>query len=618
MLLKYKTLWCKIIFILLISFCFQLKAQTKISGIYNAVNQTFETDNKIYWIDFFKRGKAKIYKDGYVGLIDSTGTVLCEPKYDAIFESNEATFKVVLNNKYGFIDANGSEIIAPFTSELSDFNSGFATYFQQDKYGHNGFGIIKSDGTFIIEAKYVLLVPRDGFGYLFTTENQVGLVGFDGKETLIYNEKDLAQAIADRVIRIDQKIISTLEDCAPEGNFNAPLLKFEEGFAITFKKIGDCYKFGFINKNFKTVTKPKYDWVENFKNGFAIVSNEGKWGVINVKGKQVLPCNYSSVKQVSENRFIVAIDKKYGVVDSKNKIIIPIKYNPIFALQDNLYTIHDDKKWGVINEDEKLILPFEFDGITSGIATKYEREISLPTGMVRQRLFGKSYYFDKLGNLDKEGVEFSIYVEGRSRFLDNPNFFSPLAASTFNGLLNTELKKVIEYDFTEKLQNGYKIVGKAIADDLKLQSFAVPVVLPTKHYLKGIVNANDEIIVPLEYNEISNRGTNLFIVSLNKKENPNDVFANSIHKYGVIDLKNNLLVPVEYDYIQMGAGILVLSKKNNSGQLESGVFDFFGNQLIPYSKSFFQIIEGNRLLKEESGYFRYLVDKKGNKINLTN
>lgn len=606
----------KICCIVLISFGLQMKAQTKISGIYNAVNQTFETNSKTYWIDFFKNGTAKIYKDGYVGLMDSTGTVLCEPKYDAIFERNEATFKVVFNNKFGFIDANGTEIIAPFTAELSDLKSGFATYVQQDKYGHNAFGIIKSDGTFITEAKYVLLVPRDEFGYLFTTENQVGLVDFNGKETLIYNEKNLAQALADRVIRIDQGIICKQENGLPEENFNGQLLKFEEGFAVTFKKIANCYKFGFMNKNFKTVIKPKYDWVENFKNGFAIVSDQEKWGVINTKGKLVIPCNYSSVKQASGNRFIVAIANKYGVIDAKNKIIIPIKYNPIFALQDNLYAIHDDKKWGVINEDEKLILPFEFDGITSGIATKYEREISLPAGMIRQRLFGRSYYFDKAGNLDKEGVAFSIYVEGRNNFLDNPNFFSPLEASTVKGLLNTELKKVIQYDFTEKLQNGYKIVGKAIADDLNIKAYAVPVFLPTKRYLKGIVNANDEIIVPLIYNEISNKGTNLLIVSLKIKENPNDILANSIQKYGVIDLKNNLVVPVEYDYIQMGAGILILSKKNSSDQLETGVFDFFRTEIIPYSKSFYQIIEGNRLLKEESGSISFLVDKKGNKITV--
>lgn len=166
------------------------------------------------------------------------------------------------------------------------------------------------------------------------------------------------------------------------------------------------------------------------------------------------------------------------------------------------------------------------------------------------------------------------------------------------------------------MQNGYKIVGKAIADDLKLKAFAVPVILPTKHYLKGIVNANDEIIVPIIYNEITNKGTNLLIVSLNKKINSNDVLAGSTQKYGVIDLKNNLVVGVEYDYIQMGAGILILSKKNNLDELETGVFDFFVNELIPYSKDFYEIIDGNRLLKKESGSVHYLVDKKGNKINI--
>jgi hypothetical protein len=605
----------KVFFILLIANCFQLKAQNKIAGVYNSVSQTFETNNTNYWIDFFKKGSAKIYKDGYVGLMDSTGTILCEPKYDDIYNTDLGIFKVVLNNKYGLIDARGTEIRGAFTSKISEFNSGFATYVQLNKYGHDAYGIIKSDGTFVTEAKYVLLVPREGLGYLFTKESQVGLVDFEGEEKLVFNEKDLTAALADWTVRNDQGIISKQENCAPEGIFNAELLKFEEGFTLTFKKMEDCYKFGFMNKNFKTVIKPKYDWVENFKNGFAKVSNKGKWGVINTKGKLVLPCNYSSVKQASKNRFIVAVANKYGVIDAKNKVIITLKYNPIFALQENLYATHDEKKWGVIDEDEKLILPFEFDGITSGVATKYEREVSLPTGMIRQRLFGTSYYFDKLGNLEPEGVGFSIYVEGQSYFLQNPSFFSPLSSITVQHTVMEEDQIVPKYDFTEHLQNGYKIVGKGIATELKTRAFAVPVVLPTKRYLKGIVNAKDEIIVPIIYDEISNKGTNLLIVSLNRNEDSNLLEAISPQKYGVIDLKNNLIVPIEYDYVQIGSGILILSKRNNLGKLQSGVFDFFVKELIPYSNSFYQIIEGNRLLKEEINNVRFVIDKKGNKIN---
>lgn len=597
----------KYIFFLIITFNF-MNAQNKIVGVFNPVSETFETDNKTYWIDFFENEVARIYKDGYVGLIDTTGTILCEPKYDEIFISEKGVYKVSMNNKYGLLSNKGKELISPSLIEISEFNLGLATYSQlEKKYGNTRFGIVKSDGTFLTKAEYSLLAPREGFGYLFVKDNQIGLIDYQGEETLVYNENDINQAIIDNVIRIDQGIINKPENCSPKGSYHEELLKFQEELTITFKKIGDCYKYGFMNKNFKTVITPKYDWVEGFKNEYAIVSNKDKWGVIDINGNQIITSKYTSIKQVDKDRFVVCFNNKYGVINSKNQIVIPIKYNPLFGLGDNLYATHDNKKWGVIDEKEKLILPFEYDGVTSGVATKYESQISLPTDLIRQTLYGRAYNFDKLGKLDKEGFRFSIYIEGGHNFLNDPSFFTPLKPlsrlENENQLGKNNNIKSEKYDFNEKLKNDFTIVGKEVPIDFRdIKATSVPVLFPKKKYLKGIMNNMGEIIVPIIYNEIINRGTNLFTVELNGK-------------YGVIDLKNNLIFPIDYDYIQIGYGIIILSKKDNQDELESGVFDFYGKELIPYSKSFYQIIKGNMLLKEESGTVRFVIDRKGNKIN---
>jgi hypothetical protein len=596
-----------------------MNAQNRIVGVYNSVSKTFETNNKTYWINFFENNNARIYKDGYVGLIDTTGTILCEPKYDEIYISEKDVYKSSLNNKYGLLSNKGRELISPSLTAISEFNSGLAIYTQpEEKYGHNRFGIIKSDGTLLTKAEYALLAPREGFGYLFIKNDQVGLIDFNGKETIVYDKKEIDQAITDNVIRIDQAIICKPEKCLPKGNFNSELLKFDDGLTITFKKVGNCYKYGFMNKDFKTVITPKYDWVEGFKNGYSIVSNKDKWGVIDVNGNQIFECKYSILKQINKVRFVVCLNGKYGVIDSKNKIIIPIKYNPIFGLNDNLYVTHNRKKWGVINEKEKLIIPFEYDGVTSGIVTKYESHIFLPTSVPRQTLFGRAYSFDAFGKLEKEGFEFSMHLEGGYNFLFNkendysflfdPSFFSPLSSLSKLENENQLIKanKIIKsgkYDFNEKLKNEFWIVGKEIPYDFhNIVITSVPIRFPKKKYLKGITDGNGEIIVPMLYNEIIDKGVNLVVILLNEK-------------YGVIDFKNNIIFPINYDFIQIGAGVLVLSKRNNLGELESGVFDFFGNELIRYSKSFYQIIDGNILLKEESNSVRFIIDKKGNKIN---
>lgn len=599
------------IFFLIIIFNF-MNAQNKIVGVFNPVSKTFETEEKIYWIDFFENDVARIYKNGYVGLIDSTGTILCEPKYDQINLIGEKVYRVSLNNKYGLLDNKGNQILIPFTSELSNFNLGLATYTQQDdKYGHNLYGIIKSDGTFLTKAEYALLLPREGFGFLFTKNDQVGLIDYKGKEIIVYNKKDIKQAIMDNVIRIDQGIINKQENCSPKGSYHKDLLKFEEGLTTTFKKIGDCYKYGFMNKDFKTIITPQYDWVEEFKNGYAIISNKDKWGVVDVYGNQIITCKYTSIKQVDKDRFVVCSNNKFGVINNKNKIIIKIKYNSIFGLGDNLYATHDEKKWGVIDEKEKLILPFEFDGVTSGVATKYESQVSLPTGLIRQTLFGRAYKFDKLGKLDKEGIRFSVYVEGGHDFLFDPSFFLPfnnlsrLENENQIGKIDENIKKE-KYDFIEKLKNDFTIVGIEEKDDLKSLQIFSEVNNNQKRYKKGIIDNNNQIIIPIIYDDIEYNKynqINLFVSKLNGK-------------YGVIDLKNNMIIPIEYDNVIIESGFFIVKKQIESYKWQSGVFDFLGKELIPFSTASYEIIGAGVLRKKDGEHQPYFIDKNGNKINI--
>jgi hypothetical protein len=51
-------------------------------------------------------------------------------------------------------------------------------------------------------------------------------------------------------------------------------------------------KWGFIDINDNEICACKYDWVDNFKNDYAIVSNGDNWGFINRTGNEMIPCIY--------------------------------------------------------------------------------------------------------------------------------------------------------------------------------------------------------------------------------------------------------------------------------------------------------------------------------------
>jgi hypothetical protein len=136
--------------------CFYMAAQTKIEGVYDPAREVFLTEDSTYWISYFTNDLARIHKNGYVGLIDQSGTILCAPKYDKIFLDDGKMIRVALNEKYGVIDRNGKELIKPKYRKL--MTTPIQAFIVAEK---ELYGILDSSDQLIIPYKY------DSIEYLF-------------------------------------------------------------------------------------------------------------------------------------------------------------------------------------------------------------------------------------------------------------------------------------------------------------------------------------------------------------------------------------------------------------------------------------------------------------------
>ena len=99
-------------------------------------------------------------KDGKWGVVDVTGKIIVDCKYDGITIS-DGTIKVSDNSGelplYGLLDKQGNEILPTIYSYISDFKAGLARVCKevaQDFYTVEKWGIIDSTGKFIKECKY--------------------------------------------------------------------------------------------------------------------------------------------------------------------------------------------------------------------------------------------------------------------------------------------------------------------------------------------------------------------------------------------------------------------------------------------------------------------------------
>lgn len=91
---------------------------------------------------------------------------------------------------------------------------------------------------------------------------------------------------------------------------------------IPFEKDG---KWGIIDiPSNKTILKPKYSYIRDFKDGFAVVfNNKNKAGVINSKGIEVIPCEYDDIVlpfvEFKGSNFIWVKKGKWGLSSDKYK-----------------------------------------------------------------------------------------------------------------------------------------------------------------------------------------------------------------------------------------------------------------------------------------------------------
>lgn len=591
-----------------------------IEGKYDHIKQRFTPSNTDYQIDFFDHNLARIHKDGFVGLIDTTGKIILPLKYDAVLPFNGNVALIGLNGKFGFIDSTGKVMKEPFAREIKTFVKGVAVYEVYQASTLNDQGLINEKGDIITDAKYQFWSEFKEDRITFVCDSVFGIMTPTGQE------------------------ISFKNDCTTRSNLIYPvnsqpaLFTFQNGLTTIYKKTPKGFKVGCIDVNGKTVIAPTFDWIKPFQNGYAVALKNNQWGLIDKRGKTIISFNYSSLLFADTNRFIVTKNQKHGVIDSMENQLLPIQYSFLSYLFDDLLVINDSTKFGVIDITGKQVLPTEYEGITSignqGIATWFDGIDQLPTGIPRAIYHGKYFCFDKNGKTGEEVYAFSKLLEGNvhwntpDSWEKTPSFLTPFFhyehpyfnSEPFEKLFNNsdaiKLGKEADYDFFDTLQGGYAIVGIELNEpnnvNIHFFSGASPYRSKPKTFKKGIIDASGMVVVPIEYDEIRNYGKTLLIVQ-------------KMDSMGVIDLENNLIVPIDDHILKLFPSAIAVSKKvytpypyGQPGEMtyhwEHALLNLKGEIVFPFSREFeYDEIPVGMWMKRTSSS-SYWIDRQGNRF----
>jgi hypothetical protein len=242
----------------------------------------------------FQNGLALIKQNEKWGYINPSGKQVIAAKYDdgSDFKNGHATVKSA--GKYFVINTKGEEFpVEGSPTDVRDYSEGFAPFATLERK----FGYVSADGKIAISAQF------EGVGYFTNglawakSGGQVGYINTKGEWVIkpqFTAGKDFDKESGLARVKVGEKwgyVSKTGEilnvDSESFGDFSEGLC---EG-----KKNG---KKGFYNNKGEWVITPQFDGVRDFKNGYAAAKSGEKWGMIDKKGNWVIQPSFDGIKDM--------------------------------------------------------------------------------------------------------------------------------------------------------------------------------------------------------------------------------------------------------------------------------------------------------------------------------
>lgn len=322
--------------------------------------------------------------------------------------SDAALFRVVLDDKAGYINAKGEVVIEPQFSPFyrdvgyGDFISGFARVLTEkgefviDESGKIVSKYRSSDTPVVVSLGH----PREGLAP-FAEEvipdgskppgPRVGLKGYMNMARQVVISPRFAYA---------GPFSEGLAAVAIDGNCwvsgyrgmqlpapSAEAIQTSCGPLPARTVVNPC-RHAYISSTGRFVTEAAYELAKEFSEGRAAVRSGGLWGFIDSSGRRITGFNYEDVKGFSESRAAVMIGGRWAYIDGEGAVVIPPQYADALSFSQGLAAVKRDDRYFFIDSHGREVLPGPYL-----LATQFVQ------GLAHVKLSAKKWaWIDRTGN----------------------------------------------------------------------------------------------------------------------------------------------------------------------------------------------------------------------------
>ena len=555
---------------------------------------SYSIDAKLKSYNLVVNAEVSIMPSGHIflmGLLDSNLKSICNPKYNNIevFSSSYGFYRVTIGKESGIIDKNGKEIIQVKYEEI------------KKSKGTKGFFVVSGPRKKVAKSTSIGEYSRFQYSNVLNKNGEFIVLSPSGQDVLVPSD--------------------TFDWCS---NFN------DEGYANVLKngiqgKINLNKELISLNNEQQKKVPKRFSWAYDFKYGYVPVSEGSEWGIADLDFNIIIPCEYYFIEPLCPDYFVFQTENngKYGLLDKYNLIIAGPNYKSIIYKEGDYIELEKDVRYSSDNDKYEII-----DGSGNHIIPIACSYIDL------HNIGNKAYWIIK--NKGKMGVFFENQFVIPQKF-DNIEFQDNSFVcevydqkySNSNGKREIKFSNVYSVDGELQLCIDKIIIVKIPREYETAKDVGFGLIGVVKENMWGIINSKNEIIISPQFSFIDNFNGSFAKVG-NSKDNqdcPQVFFSDKWWrhmKWGIIDTFGDIVIPVEYDYIEKwdnGYYLLtkdntckllspslnsimetcgelkklddrfVIAKKKLSDYIVTGLYDFGGNVIIPADEehSFSQI-----------------------------
>ena len=412
--------------------------------------------------------------------------------------TSSSYYALYTDNKWGIIDNNGIEVIAPSYQEMIKVPNNkkevfLCTYDINSETGEYKTKALNSKNEEIF-TEYSQIEALENFDknnnlwyednvLKVQKDNKYGLIDLSGQEILPceYDDITVVAGVKNSIkVQKDGKygLVTTEGTTILEPKYN-DILNFGEDYKNGYIVINAEKKYGVVDYLGKQLLEEKYEKVEQiYGKNFFVIKEAEKQKLINASGEVILESGYDTIKQIlgyTTQGIVFKTGEKYGVMNASKETLIPAEYDDLKEIKDDVFIAKKADKYGIINLKNEAKVDFiytsiSYDSTADLIIAEDEKfksniidnnfEVKLQ-GIVLETNDEKGYLKIRIDNENKY-YNFKFEEKQAKDILATNTLFLSKQDGKY-GFVNTKGEVVVDYlydDATEQNDAGFAAIKK--------------------------------------------------------------------------------------------------------------------------------------------------------------